>query len=506
MDQELDLRVYFAILRRWWWLLALGLMGGAAGAFLLSSTMTPLYRATAKVLVERAVSPGTPSSSDITASQQLAATFSELIKTRPILEQVVDTLALPYGAGALAGKISVTSPRSLMQITVTDPNPKIAADIANATAQTFIDDFRDKQFLQIAQFQASLANYGITQDPSIIAAQAATMGVLRVAEPAAAPGSPFSPRTRFNVLLGGVLGFLVSGTFVLVLAYLDNGIKSPDEIKALTGLTTLGSVLRYPSRDGLGVITIGDEHTHSNLTEAYKFLRTNLQFAALGSADLKSVLITSSSPGEGKTTTAANLAIAIAREGKSVILVDADLRKPALHGIFGIEGHKGLTNIILGDATVEEALASTAIEGLQVLTSGPVPPDATVVLQYAKMKEVVEQLKRRAEMVVFDSPPILAVTDPMLLVPLVDATLLVVDMGSTGRDVVRRAAQELARGNPAFAATVLNKISPKGRGGYYYYYYYYYGESNGRQRRKSRTHARKLFQPLRNLLRVGKSR
>jgi len=337
------------------------------------------------------------------------------------------------------------------------------------------------------------------------------MGVLRLAEPAAPPAFPFTPRTRFNLLLGGALGLLVAGTIVVVLAYVDNGVRSPDEMKALTGLITLGSVLRYRSQSGTSVITIGDEHAHSPLIEAYKFLRTNLQFAALGSPGLKSLLITSSSPGEGKTTTAANLAISIAREGKSVILVDSDLRKPSLHRVLGIDGHKGLTNIILGDATIEEAMTPTVIEGLQFISSGPVPPDATVVLQHARMKEVVEQLERRADMVIFDSPPILAVTDPMLLLPLVDATLLVVDLESTGRDVLRHAAAELARGNPTLAAMVINKFSPKGRGGYYYYYnsYYsyhsYYGESNGHRRRESGTYARKLFRPLRTLLRLRKS-
>ena len=473
MGEELDLKSYWRILLRWWWILVLGVVAAGVAAFLASRAMTPVYEARAQILVQGGVTPGTPSLSDIQASQQLARNYGDLIKTRPILEQVIERLSLPYSPGALSRRITVTSPRSLIEIKVADPDRQLAADIANTTANTFINDFRDNQFLQIAQFQSSLGQYGITGDPSIVAAQAATMSTLHIAESAIPPSSPFSPRTRLNILLAAALGLLAAGLVIFILEYLDDKVRSPDELKALTGLSTLGSVLRYQSGDGLGAITIGDEHRHSAIAESYKFLRTNLRFAALDTAEgLRSLLVTSASPEEGKTTTAANLAISVAKEGKSVILVDSDLRKPGINRIFDLRDHKGLTHVILGETTLEEALAPTPVEGLRVLPSGPLPPDATHILGSAKMKAVVEQMKSSADLVVFDSPPLLAVTDPMLLVSMVDGVLMVVNTQRTRRDAVRRGIESLRQGNPGFIGAVLNKVSAKWRGSYYYYYYY----------------------------------
>ena len=431
--------------------------------------------------MQRGATPGTPSLSDLQASEQLAQNYGDLLKTRPILELVIQRLSLPYDPGTLSGKINITSPRSLIEITVSDPDPQLAADIANTTAQTFINDFRDKQFLQIAQFQTSLSQYGITQDPGIISAQATTMSALLIAEPAIPSTVPSSPRTTINVFLAAMLGLLAATVAVLILEYLDDRVKSPDELKTITGLPTLGSVLRYQTRDGLNPVTIGDDHLHSAMAESYNFLRTNLQFAALGTQGLHALLVTSSSPEEGKTTTAANLAISIAKDGKKVVLVDTDLRKPALHRIFDLRDHKGLTNVILGDTTLEEAMAPTPVEGLRVIPSGPLSPDATHVLGSAKMQEVVEQIKSAADLVIFDSPPLLAVTDPMLLISLVDGALLVVDAERARRDSVRRSAEILLQGSPAFVGAVLNKVRGRGRGGGYYYYYhnYYYSDGDG---------------------------
>lgn len=316
------------------------------------------------------------------ASQQLARNYGDLVKRRPVLQQVVTELNLPYGPGPLAGKITVRSPRSLINIRVRDPDPESAAKIADTVARIFIDDFRSRQLTQIAQFQASLSQYGISEDPSIFAAQASTLSTLSVVEPALPPLSPYSPRTKLNILLGVVLGLLVVGLVVFLLEYLDERIKSIDELGLVTGLNTAGSgmptfgtVLNYgASDDGRGPIIYSQDHQQSPLVEAYKFLQTNLEFAALDSEAIKTLLVTSSAPREGKTTTAANLAISVAREGKPVILVDADLRKPGLHRIFDIADHKGLTNLLLGNATLDEALAQTQIQGLRVIFSGPLPP------------------------------------------------------------------------------------------------------------------------------------
>ena len=456
--------------------MVLGVAGAAVAAFFVSERMTPIYEATAKVRVEGGQTPGVPSVGDLEASQELAQGYGDLIKTRPILEQVIEDLSLPYGPDTLSDKISVSSPRRLIQIKAEDPGAQTAAILANTTAQTFIDEIRDRQFTQISQFQSSLGQYGIPQDPSIIAAQAATLSIVEEAVP---PGSPSSPRTILNISLAAILGLLVAIGVVFVLERLDASIKSPDQLKSITGLPFMGLVLRYGGRNGKRPITLSDEHNHSVLAESYKFLRTNLEFASLGTEGLKSLLITSSSPEEGKTTTAANLAISIASGGKSVILVDSDLRRPAMHRVFGLTNQKGLTNVLLGVADLEEASVQTLV-GLRVIPSGPLPPDPTLILQSSTMKDLIKGLENLADIVILDSPPLLAVTDPMILASQVDGVLLVVDPHSS-QDVVRRAAENLRQANPPVMVSMLNKVSTKGRRDYYYYhyYYYYYSSENG---------------------------
>ena len=242
-QEGLDLRAYWGILRRRWWILVLSVVSIATTAFFVSNSITPIYDATAKILVQGGQAPGIPTAGEIQASQQLAKNYSDLIKTRPILNQVIDSLSLSYNAGVLSGKISIKSPRSLIEIEASDPDPQMASQIANATAEIFIEDFRDRQFTEIAQFQASLSQYGITNDASLITAQAATLSSLSIAEPAIPASFPSSPNTRLNIILAAFLGILVGGLLVFLIEYLDDRIKSPDELESVAGLRSMGSVL-----------------------------------------------------------------------------------------------------------------------------------------------------------------------------------------------------------------------------------------------------------------------
>ena len=445
-----------------------------------------MYEASAKLLVQSASRPGVPAAGDLRTNEDLAQNYSDLLKTRPILQGVVDELGLPFGPGGLASKITVTTPRSLMIVTVRDLDPQRAATVANTTTRRFIEEIRNRQLTQIARFQASMAQFGLAQDSAIIAAQASTMTTLTVIEDAIEPGAPYNAGSsaRTGLVIGTVGGLLIAGLLIFFIENLDDRVRSAEEVKTLTGVDTLGSVLRHPSQNGGRAAIDSDGARYSNLTESYKFLHTNLEFANLDRAACRTLLITSCSPEEGKTTTAANLATAIAKEGKSVILVDADLRKPTIHRIFDLGDRKGLTNMLAGTATLPEILAKTPIEGLSVVPSGPLPPDASVVLRSPKMKGVAEALTNVAEIVIFDSPPLLSVTDPLLLTGLVDNVLLVVDVQHTRRGILKRGAAALRHANAPLVGTVLNKVSAKADGGYNYYYYYdrYYGSSQNGSR------------------------
>lgn len=485
-DNGLEFRTYWRIFLKWWWVLALGTVTAGLAAFFISDAMTPGYQAKTRLLVQGGQSSGAPFLSEVEPATG-AGKYRDLIKTRPILERVIQELSLPYESDILFEKISVSSPGSLLEIRVNDPDPQLAADIANATAGVFINDFRTRQFGQIAQFKASLSQQGIVEgiveDPraiaaqaAIIAAQAATLSTLSIVEEAVPPPFPVSPRIKLNIILAAAVGLIISGLVVLLIQYLDDGIRSPEELKALTLMPNLGSVVRYRAHGKLGPIILDEQQRLSPFAESYKFLGTSLEWAASGTPGLRTLLVTSSRPGEGKTTTAVNLAISRAGDGKSVILVDGDFRRPDLHRIFEFDDSLGLTQILAGSLPVETALNKTRVEGLRVIASGPPAPNVThisQILRSPKMKEIVEQLKGMADLVIFDSAPVLSVTDPMLMAPLLDGVLLVVAAHGTGREVVKRAAEALQQVHMSVSGTVLNNMAPNDLKRFYYYYPHY---------------------------------
>lgn len=491
MEESLDLKGYWRILVKRWWIVALCVSVGVGSAgllvFLEGRSRVPEYQATAKLLLQGGQIAVVGQREDSEASNQVAQYYDDLVKTRPFLERVSNELGLDQGLDALSDKIEVIRPSTLIQIRVRDRNPVSAAQIANSTARTLIVDLRDRQLGHIAQFQGALNQYGITQDPSIIAAQFAGLTSLSMSEEALPPTTPTNIGTRVELtfVLGAILGLLAAGLLIFVLEQLDDRIKSPVELKELTGLPTLATVVRVRKVDLPKMLNFSDQDQLRGLTESYKFLSTNLDFAA---NNARSLLVTSSKPGEGKTTTAINFAISMAKEGKSIILVDADLRKPNLHHLFDMESLNGLTNLLLGKASLEEVLQPTSIPGLSLICAGPLPPDPTALLRGSGTKKLIALLQERVDLVVFDSPPLLLVTDPMLMAGQVDAVLLVVDSHTTGRSVIIQSVETLKKAKPAFVGFVLNKINPKSREGYYYsygYQYYSYGE-NGQKNSDSR--------------------
>jgi non-specific protein-tyrosine kinase len=195
----------------------------------------------------------------------------------------------------------------------------------------------------------------------------------------------------------------------------------------------------------------------SPVAEAYRTLRTNIQFSSLD-APLRTLLVTSSGPDEGKSTTLANLAVAMAQGEQQVILVDCDLRRPAQHIIFGLSNTAGLTNLFLEDAPPRELLQPTPQAGLRVLTSGPLPPNPAELVGSRKMERIVETLKGDADIVLFDTPPIIAVTDAAVLASKLDAVILVVRAGKAKRDLVRKARDLLQKVNARLLGVVLNDV------------------------------------------------
>jgi len=478
-EQGISLREIYRIAVHGWWVIGLCLFGALLVGYFYSQARTIEYRATARVLVEGGFAPQGSGAGEGQSNQDTARIYSDLITTKPVLDRVKTQLGLfeePV--------ISAMSFRSFIDVSAKHRDPTLASEIANVTAEVFIQELRETQFSQIANFQASLAQYGVSQDPAIIASQTARVANLRVIEPATLPHTPIGTTSTRIFVFAFMAGILIAGVIIVILEQLRETAASSEEIKAVTGLEVLGSVTRYRSKNESGPALAANEPRESVVPEAYAFLWTNLEFASLAKEDgLKTILVTSAGPSEGKSTTVVNLASVIAKDGKRVIVVDCDLRRPSLHKAFSIKATHGLTSILLKHHTLQQVLLSTSQDGLKFLPAGPLPPDPGYALRSSAFRGLVSELKDHADVVIIDSPPVLAVADPLALAPLADAVLLVMDTHGTTREALKRAAQLIRQAQPSVAGVVLNKMDTKGRFGYHYYQpYYYYYHSSGERR------------------------
>ena len=318
-------------------------------------------------------------------------------------------------------------------------------------------------------------------------------GNIRVVDPAPVPLAPVKPKKSQNTLLGLIMGLALGVGLAFFLEYLDNTIKVPDEVKSRLKIPYLGPVPVVVSSlngDGTGkpegyLITV--EAPKSTASESYRGIRTSISFAAVDNVP-HLILITSAAPGEGKTMTSANLAVTLAQAGSKVLILDCDMRRPKLHRVFNITRDLGVSNILAGSCTLDEAIFPSAIPGLDVVSSGPVPPNPSEILSSESMKKLLETVRGRYDKIIIDSPPLTAVTDGVILSRLADGVVLVVRAGETHRQIIQNGLGLLQAANAHILGAILNGVN-MGRDSYYYYqyYYYYYGEEGEKKKRsKSR--------------------
>jgi non-specific protein-tyrosine kinase len=265
-----------------------------------------------------------------------------------------------------------------------------------------------------------------------------------------------------------------------LLEYLDDTVKSTDEVKRLWPITVLGTVPDIKENEtGSSRRLVMLQNTPSPAVEAYRALRTNLQFASVD-RPLRQILVTSAQPEEGKSLTAANLSASLARAGKKVILVDADLHRPTQHRLFKLFNNVGVTTALLNDEIdYESLLQQTTLPELSVLTSGPLPPNPAELLGSKRMQEVLSALTQYADIVVIDSPPVTAVVDAVILSTQIDGVLMVMRADKSSRDAIKRALNALQQVNAHLLGAVLNGVSEH-RQEYYLHNYGYYSSVYGR--------------------------
>ncbi|MFN0084175.1 MAG: polysaccharide biosynthesis tyrosine autokinase [Blastocatellia bacterium] len=335
---------------------------------------------------------------------------------------------------------------------------------------------------------------------------------LRIIEPAR-NGALVGPRRTRAILIGLLLSLFAGIGLTLLLEYLDNTVKNVEDVMRATQLPTLALI---PSMNANAVRTIGHKQRAMNkaandlvegiretdvigglaprglhptgnkvatldalstVVEAYRMLRTSVLLSTAGTPP-KTILVTSSQPGEGKTTTAVNTAISLAQLGSSVLIIDADLRRPAVHKTFKMQNTRGLSNYLSSKTPIENLILNLPTPGLSVLPCGPIPPNPAELISSERMKDLLRQLGERYDHIIIDSPPLISVTDPVILSTMVDGSILVVQAGKSSRDLVRRARQELAGVGAKIFGVVLNNVNVK-KEGYDDYYYYRYNSSYG---------------------------
>jgi capsular exopolysaccharide synthesis family protein len=301
---------------------------------------------------------------------------------------------------------------------------------------------------------------------------------VRVIEPARAPAGPYSPNLRRSLVLAGLFGLLFGVGLVVFLDFLDQTLRTPDQVE------------RYLGQEVLSALPTLTEDTAQDLREAFQSLRTALLLAARGDG-CQVVMVTSAVPEEGKTTVAFNLAKVLATGGSRVLMIDADLRRPRVHRLIDAKNVRGLTSVVLGERAAPEVVHTVAeVPNLDVITSGPLPPNPPELFGKASFRELLEDARATYEWVVIDSPPTATVTDPVMCARLVDMVLLVVQYAGPKRQLVREAIRLLSRTGVRTAGVLLNKVDLERDAYYYsgYYSYYHYGD---RSARGDVTHGRK---------------
>ena len=277
-------------------------------------------------------------------------------------------------------------------------------------------------------------------------------------------------------LQGAMVGLAVAAGIVMLIEYLNDTVRTSEEAERITGVPTLGVIGRIPSAGDPREALVTAYKPRAPITESYRVLRANLEFAG-SDGPFQTILVTSSGPVEGKTTTAANLAVSMAQAGKQVILVDMDLRRPSLHKVFQKHNKLGVTTALLG-GDASQHLAYTEIPNLRILTSGPLPPNPADLFQSTRMSDLLNTLKNEADFVLFDTPPIMPVADPILLARLCDGVVLVVLADNTRVGILQKAREQLHQAGARLVGVVMNKVTASKNGYYYYQQYYYYSSDD----------------------------
>lgn len=472
----MELRDYIRVLRKSWLLIVVITLIGVGAAAAYSLTRTPLYESTSKVFVS---AQGTSSVAELqqgnSFTQARVSTYVSLVSTQTVLVPVIGELELNTSSDELAEKVSASAALNtlIINITVSDADPVLAAELADAIAES------------LAVTVEAIERPAGAEDSPVRLTQ------VQQAQVASAPASPNVP---VNLALGLLVGLALSVGIAVLREVLDTRVRNERDVRELTESPILGGIAFDPKAKERPLIV--QEDPRSPRAESFRALRTNLQFIDLEGR--KSFVVTSSIQSEGKSTTTANLAIAMADAGLKVMLVDADMRRPKLASYLGLEGGAGLSDVLAGRAQLADVVQRWGRQTLYVLLAGTVPPNPSELLGSKAMTQLIGDLESAFDVVLFDMPPLLPVTDAAVVAKAAGGAIVVVAVGRTTRHQLEGAIDSLDQAGAKVAGLVLSMIPTKGPDSYGYgrygYGHYGYGytaaaEPKGRRGRRSKAPA-----------------
>jgi non-specific protein-tyrosine kinase len=523
----MELRDIYSPLIRWWRLILAATFIAALVSGITSYQQPPIYSSKATLIIGSYIQDPNPDFYQFYSGQQLATTYADIAQRKIVRDGVKAALGLEWLPSYRAEPIPNTQ---FLEIVVIDTLPARAQAVANALAEQIIlqsptnraADQKRQEFInerldvletkiqetqaeiddrqeelsnlnsarqiadmqnQIASLQAKMDTLQYNYTNLLASTQQGAINSLSLVEPASLPEEPIGPNRLLTVLTASSIAFILAVGAAYLLTYLDNSIKSPEEIKRLSNLPTLGAIPLIPGDNNPDKLVVTRE-PRSPISEAYRTLRTGVQFSMIDRPESTSVQVTSANPSEGKSVTAANLAAVIAQAGHRVLIMDADLRRPMVHKIFGIDNRIGLTDFFRTlrssdfnqqvDILLDQLARPSLQEGLWVLTSGPIPPNPSELLGSNTFQVLIKSLKERFDYLILDSPPVMVVTDAVVLSTLVNGSILVVDAETTQKNQLKQAAERLKEVNANILGVVVNRISAKTDGFQSYYVYSQY--------------------------------
>ena len=468
----MELQDYLKILRKRWLTIAITTLVVVGLAALLTTLQTKQYSSSTQFFVSVS---GTGDTAQLqqgsTFTQERVKSYAQLLTTPRALNPVIEELGDDMTAGDLAGKVQVTTPPDtvLLEVAVTDTDPARAQEIARAIGETFPDVVSDIE-----------RPSGSDRSPIKVS----------MVKPATTSSTPVSPVPVRNLALGAVLGLLLGFGLAMLRHLVDTTVRTADDVEEITEEPIIGSVHHDPRAAKEPLIVESDPS--SPRSEAFRALRTNLMFVNAASHP-RTILLTSSIPGEGKSTTIANLALALAESGSRVCLIEGDLRRPRLLDYLGLEGSAGLTDVLIERATLDDVLQPYGTHGLEVIGAGAIPPNPSELLASEAMSRVLTVLSARFDYVLIDTPPVLPVTDAVVLSTKVDGVIMLVGSQVVRSEQLDASLEALGAVDNHLLGLVLNRISSSSGGYGAGYYGYYHPEHHPTSRTARKQRDRKLL-------------